>query len=74
MNLDEFLLTFEVLPITAEIGRQGGLWRRKYQPSHGVGLADVLIAATAALNQARLVTFNRKHYPMLENIEVPYSR
>ncbi|MCH9647655.1 MAG: type II toxin-antitoxin system VapC family toxin [Deltaproteobacteria bacterium] len=65
---------FEVVPVTLEIARQGSLLRQLYRPSHGTGLADALIAATAQAIQATLVTFNRKHFPMLEKIEVPYSR
>ncbi len=72
--LTAFLLAFAVVPVTPEIARQGGLLRQLYRPSHGTGLADALIAATAQALQATLVTFNRKHFPMLERVEVPYSR
>ncbi len=53
--------------------RKGGLYRRDYGPSHGVGLADALIAATAELHQAKFVTLNARHFPMVE-VEVPYSK
>lgn len=45
--LDQFLLVFEHVPIDTNIARQGALFRREYGPSHGVGLADAIIAATA---------------------------
>ena len=51
----------------------GGLYRRDYGQSHGTGLADALIAATAEENGATLVTFNQRHFPMVE-IRVPYER
>jgi len=71
--LTQFLGAFEIIPLDAEIAQKGGLYRRDYGPSHGVGLADALIAATAELQQARLVTLNAKHFPMLE-VLVPYPK
>jgi predicted nucleic acid-binding protein len=72
--LDRFLLAVETLPATEEIARLAGQYRRKYGPSHGIGLADALIAATAAVSRTRLVTFNRRHFPMLSEVVVPYRR
>jgi predicted nucleic acid-binding protein len=70
----QFLLAFEILPVSLDVGRIGGLFRRDYGPSHGTGLADALIGATAQLHRATLVTFNERHYPMLTDVEVPYVR
>jgi predicted nucleic acid-binding protein len=72
-KLTQFLGAFEIIPLDAAIAQKGGLYRRDYGPSHGVALADALIAATAALQQARLVTLNARHFPMLE-VEVPYPK
>ena len=72
-RLAQFLGAFEIIPLNAEIARQGGLYRRDYGPGHGVGLADALIAASAALHQARLVTLNARHFPMVE-VEVAYTK
>lgn len=36
--------------------------------------ADALIAATAEQYQAKLVTLNRKHFPMLKDVIVPYVK
>ncbi|MEW6657965.1 MAG: type II toxin-antitoxin system VapC family toxin [Thermodesulfobacteriota bacterium] len=72
-RLVEFLAVMEIIPVDAAIAQKGGLFRRDYGPSHGVGLADALIAATAELHQARLVTLNARHFPMVE-VEVPYIK
>lgn len=56
------------------MARRGGEYRRDYGPSHGTGLADALIAATAEAVGATLVTFNRRHYPMVARVQVPYRR
>jgi hypothetical protein len=73
-RLEQFLLAFQVLPVGQEVGRIGGLFRRNYGPSHGTGLVDALIGATAQLYRATLVTFNARHYPMLNDVQVPYAR
>lgn len=52
------------VPIDAETGRQAGDYLRLYRKSHGVEIADSLIAASAVLQGAALWTRNRKHYPM----------
>ena len=73
-SLSQLLQTFVVLPVTEKAARLGGLYRRDYGPSHGTGLADALIAATSQEAGADLVTFNRRHFPMLSTVTVPYER
>jgi predicted nucleic acid-binding protein len=47
---------------------------RIYRRSHaGVDLADFLIAASAQELDARLVTRNGKHFPMIPDLEPPYG-
>ena len=53
-------------PIDEEAGRKAGVYLRKYRRSHGVEVADALIAAGTVANRAELWTRNRKHYPMKE--------
>jgi predicted nucleic acid-binding protein len=55
------------IPMDAEIGRQAGDFLRVFRKSHGIGLGDALIAATAVVEKGTaLWTRNRKHYPMKE--------
>lgn len=72
--LEGFLRAFEVIALNGDIARTGGLYRRDYGKSHGVRLADAIIAATAEHSDARLVTLNKKHYPMLKDVLVPYTK
>ncbi|MBI4483197.1 MAG: type II toxin-antitoxin system VapC family toxin [Acidobacteria bacterium] len=72
--LEEFLLAFQIVPVDEEVAKGGGLLRRQYGSSHGTGLADALIAACAERRDARLVTLNAKHFPMLEGVTVPYKK
>lgn len=63
-----------VHPLTHEIAAHGGLLRRDFGRSHGVGLADALIAATAQAHELKLATLNTKHYPMLDDAYAPYHK
>jgi len=72
--LDAFTSAFDVVPVEREIALKGGLYRRDYGKSHNTGLADAMIAATAELRQATLVTLNEKHFPMLVDVIVPYQK
>ena len=53
-----------------------GLMQRNHGRSHGVGLNDALIAATAQEHGLLLWTFNVKHYPALgkEQLKRAYSK
>ena len=73
-QLASFIASFELVEIDLAIARQGGLFRNQYFRSHGVGLADGLIAASAVQCDACLITLNQKHFPMLSDIEVPYKK
>ena len=72
--LESFVHAFEVVPIDDQVAVKGGLYRRDYAKSHNIGLADALIAATAEMKQAQLVTLNKKHFPMLRDVIVPYQK
>ena len=72
--LDAFIATFRLAAVDAGITIQGGLHRRDYGQSHGVGLPDALIAPTAEVHGATLVTLNQKHFPMLASVVVPYIK
>jgi hypothetical protein len=73
-KLEIFVSAFQVVALDAGMALAGGLFRRDYGKSHGTGLADALIAATAEREQAVLVTLNKKHFPMLSDIHVPYQK
>jgi predicted nucleic acid-binding protein len=71
-EVHDFCRSLFVLSIGAEIAQLAGEYVRKYGKSHSVGIADALIAATAARHNLPLATLNMKHFPMLTNIAAPY--
>jgi predicted nucleic acid-binding protein len=72
--LEEFVSIFRVAPVNVEIAKAGGLYRSKFGKSHGVGLADAILAATAEAENAELKTLNIKHYPMLKGLTPAYVK
>ena len=73
-KLNNLVSLFRVVPVTAELAKSGGLYKRDYHKSHGTGLADAIIAATAQSANADLKTLNVKHYPMLKGLRPPYTK
>ena len=72
--LDNFISQFRVIPITSKIAKVGGLYKRDFNKSHGVGLADAILAATAEDEKAELKTLNVKHYPMISGLKPAYKK
>jgi predicted nucleic acid-binding protein len=72
--LDELARLFPVMPVTQEIARAGGRLRAEYGKSHGIGLADALVAATARQYGLLLNTLNVKHFPMFPGLRPPYGK
>jgi predicted nucleic acid-binding protein len=72
--LDDLVGSFRVILVTTELAKAGGLHKRDYGKSHGVGLADGIIAATAQAEGAELKTLNVRHYPMFKGLRPPYEK
>jgi predicted nucleic acid-binding protein len=74
--LSTLLDTFALIDLSPTIAAQGGLLRRDWGKTHGSGLNDALIAATALVTQRVLLTLNAKHFPMLAKgqLVVPYPK
>ena len=73
-TLGDFISLFRVVPVTTEIAKTGGIYKRDFGKSHGLGLADAIMAATAQTENADLRTLNTRHYPMLRHLNPPYKK
>jgi predicted nucleic acid-binding protein len=69
-----FCNLFERIEVNEGIAILAGRFRKKYGKSNGVGMADYVLAATAHYEDATLVTLNKKHFPMLSDVFVPYKK
>lgn len=71
--LEAFFSALSWVPVTEEVARGAGALSRRYCRSHGgIDDADYLIAATALLLEADLITTNLRHFPMIEGLRAPY--
>ncbi len=72
--LNKFITIFHIVAVDEKIAEMGGLLRRDYRKSHGTGLVDAIIAATAQTLAAKIATLNTKHFPMFKNLKPPYKK
>jgi predicted nucleic acid-binding protein len=71
--LEAFFSSLAWAPIAGEVSRAAGTLARRLRRSHsGIGDADYLIAATAVVLEADLLTTNVRHFPMVEGLRAPY--
>lgn len=68
------LASLIVEPVTEAIALRAGEFGRTYRRSHqGIGLADLLIAATCRELGLQLVTLNVRHYPMYADLRPAFT-
>ena len=80
---DRLLATFQCYPLTDDIARQAGEWRRAFIQQHKSkqlgrrddvpGLSDCLIAATAQANDLIWFTRDERHGPLFRAAGVPVT-
>lgn len=61
---EAFLSARGELLLDADVGRRAGSYLARHARSHGVRIADALVAAAASVCGLRLWTLNVRHYPM----------
>ena len=62
------------VPVDEEIARLAGALAAEYRWAHGgIDSIDYLIAATAAVIGADLLTTNVRHFPMIAGLRPPYT-
>jgi predicted nucleic acid-binding protein len=71
--LEQFFSALSWIPVGEEVARAAGSLAQAHRRSHsGIDDADYLIAATALLLEAELLTTNVRHFPMLSGLEPAY--
>ncbi len=70
---EQFMGALTWVPVNEEIARVGGSLAARYRRSHGgIDAIDYLIAATASVVGAGLLTTNVRHFPMVPGLRPPY--
>ncbi len=60
-------------PVDRQVSELAGELGRRWLPAFtGIDAADFIIAATTRLLDARLLTRNVKHFPMIDGLVAPY--
>ncbi len=72
--VESLLAELDILPVDAAIAEQAGWYLHQYKKANNIGFVDAIIAATAVQHGLRLASLNKKHYPMLNNVLVPYGK
>jgi predicted nucleic acid-binding protein len=71
--LEQFFLALSWVPAGEEVARTAGALAQSHRRAHsGIDDADYLIAATALLLEAELLTTNVRHFPMIRGLEPAY--
>lgn len=71
--LEQFFLALSWIAVDEVITRTAGSLARALRPAHsGIDDADYLIAATALVLDAELLTTNVRHFPMLPGLQTAY--
>lgn len=72
-TIELFCAALEWVPVNRHVARVGGELARHFHASHsGIEDVDYLIAATALILDAELLTTNVKHFPMFNGLEPAY--
>ncbi len=67
--IEKFIALFDVKELSERIGQEAHRELKQYSKSHGLTLADALIAATAKDQDLELVSKNEKHFRPIKGLK-----
>lgn len=71
--LEQFFSAVSWVPVAEEVARAAASLAQRHRRAHsGIDDADYLIAATALLLEADLLTTNVRHFPMISGLKPAY--
>ncbi len=71
--LEKFLERFLIIPVSPEVSKQAVYLLKTYRLSHGLKIADALIASTAIASSIPLISKNQRDYRFIKTLTLlPY--
>jgi predicted nucleic acid-binding protein len=67
--IEEFIALFEIRELSEQMGHEAFRELKQYGKSHGLRIADALIAATAKNEDLDLVSKNEKHFRPIKGLK-----
>ncbi len=64
-----FIDSLNCIGIDKNIGETAGYFVNQFSKSHNVTILDAIICSAAIINNLKLWTLNKKHYPMLKSVD-----
>ena len=72
-TLDRFLRRFDIIPLRPAISEQATTLLRTFRLSHGLLIADAIIAATAIVDDVPFISKNQRDYRFIDTLDLrPY--
>jgi predicted nucleic acid-binding protein len=72
-DVAELMSAIDWIPVVEPVAVLAGELGRRWRLSHpGIGIADLIIAATVELTSSSLLTLNVKHFPMVTELRAAY--
>ena len=69
-SLEHFLQRFEIISLNEQTSDTAADLLKTYRLSHGLLIADALIAATAIATNTKLISKNQKDYIFIEDLDL----
>jgi predicted nucleic acid-binding protein len=69
-SLEHFLQRFEIISLNEQISDTAADLLKNYRLSHGLLIADCLIAATAIVTNTQLISKNQKDYRFIKDLDL----
>jgi len=68
--LERFLMRFQIIPLSENISTTTVNLLRRYRLSHGLLIADALIAATVLVSKQSLLTKNQRDFRFIDGLNL----
>jgi len=69
-SIEQYLDSYQLIPIDDEVSEEARRLIKQYSNSHGLMLADSIVAATCVVYNLELLTLNLKHFRFVSGLKL----